>query len=318
MSNYIRNAVIESNEFRYVGDSAIAALGSTELIDGTNGNQPRGVKIIYNLMRDNGVWGKQSAAFFQSLAAQTEFSYNVFFNGPRDGINYNDNFGGGNILKGNLAFNMVRETQDCGPFNFFDRLPYITKLYDGRTPSIMPAMSYISHNFVINNYHSVWPLDHDDGSCYYQDTFNFMAYGGYKNNMGHSKSFYNNTYIYVDAVHYDVRSFFAPYPYCATDVFAALGVSGWGEVWAFNKCVIGNPNIYYFAQCQVGQDNRGLVPMTYNNEFYAPGKDIYINCGGEKLSLEDYQKLGFDIDSVVHDMVDIPTIVGWATNLFEL
>lgn len=27
-------------------------------------------------------------------------------------------------------------------------------------------------------------LDHDDGTCYYHDTYNFMAYGGYKNYLG--------------------------------------------------------------------------------------------------------------------------------------
>lgn len=318
LSNYIRNAVIEANEFRFIGDSAIAALGSTEMIDGTNGNQPRGVKIINNLMHDNGVFGKQSAAYFQSLACQTEFHGNVLFNGPRDGLNFNDNFGGGNILNNNLAFNMRRETQDCGPFNFFDRLPYITKLYDGHSLSIMPAMSYISRNFIITNYHSLWPLDHDDGSCYYEDTFNFLVYGGYKNNLGHSKSFYNNTYIYPDAVHQNVRSLFLLYPYCGTDVFSSLGVSGWGEVWAFNKCVIGNPNVYYFDKCSVGRDNRDLVPLTYNNEFYAPNKYIYINCGGKNLTLEEYQKLGFDKGSVVHDLVDISTIVSWATAMFDL
>ena len=29
--------------------------------------------------------------------------------------------------------------------------------------------------------------DHDDGSCYYNDTYNVMIYGGYKNYLGHSK-----------------------------------------------------------------------------------------------------------------------------------
>ena len=126
LSNYVRNAIIERNEFRYPGDSAIASLGSTELIDGTSGNQPRGTKIINNLMHENGIYGKQSGAYFQSLIAQVEFDGNILFNGPRDGVNFNDNFGGGHVLKNNLGFNMVRETADCGPFNFFNRVPYIT------------------------------------------------------------------------------------------------------------------------------------------------------------------------------------------------
>lgn len=37
---------------------------------------------------------------------------NIFFNGPRSGININDGFGGGNVFQFNLLFNWVRETSD--------------------------------------------------------------------------------------------------------------------------------------------------------------------------------------------------------------
>lgn len=47
--------------------------------------------------------------------------------------------------------------------------------------------SDIFHNFVIANYHAVWPLDHDDGSCYYYDYDNVLVYGGFKTFLGHSK-----------------------------------------------------------------------------------------------------------------------------------
>jgi hypothetical protein len=318
LSNYVRNATIEGNEFKYTGDSAIAVVGSTELIDGTNGNQPRGTKIVNNLMHEIGIYGKQTSPYFQSLACQTEFNGNILFNGPRDGLNFDDNFGGGNVLQNNIAFNMVRETQDCGPFNFFDRVPYITRLYDGKTPSLMPAMSYIHNNFVMSNYHSLWPLDHDDGSCYWVDTNNFLVYGGYKNNLGHSKTTLNNTYIYPDAVHYNIEQFFIPWPYCATDVYVTLDKSSWGEVWANNKCVIGNPNIYYFTSCDPEQDNRDLVPLTFSNEFYAPNKDIYIQCGDQRLTFEEYKELGFEGGSVVHNIIDAATIVAWGSELFGL
>ena len=320
LSNYIRNAIIEANEFKYVGDSAIAAVGSTELIDGTNGNQPRGTKIVNNLIHEIGIYGKQTSAYFQSLACQTDFDGNILFNGPRDGLNFDDNFGGGNVLKNNLAFNMVRETQDCGPFNFFDRVPYITRLFDGKTPSLMPAMSYIHNNFVVSNYHSIWPLDHDDSSCYWVDTNNFLVYGGYKNNLGHSKTTLNNTYIYPDAVHYNVEQLYVPWPYCVTDVFITSDKSSysWGEVWANNKCVIGNPNIYFFNSCDPEQDNQDRVPVTFCNEFYAPHKDIYIQCGDKQLTLEEYKEMGFDEGSVVHDIINTSTIVAWASELFGL
>ena len=320
LSNYIRKAVIEANEFRYVGDSAIAAIGSTELIDGTNGNQPRGTKIISNLIHETGIFGKQTSPYVQSLACETELTGNVFFNGPRAGINFNDGFGGGNKMMNNLIFNMVRETSDHGAFNSWDRQPYVTTVHDGHTPSLFPALSYIIKNFIINNYHSTWPLDHDDGSCYYLDTYNYLVYGGYKNYLGHSKAAVYNTYIYPDAIH-SLKHLYIRYPYCANQNGATLTVlpSGWGEIWANNKCIIGNPNIYFFDTCSTnGEDLQDLVPLTYGNTFYAPNKDIYIQCGGVNLTLFEYQAMGFDKGSVVQDIVDTKTIINWGKEILDL
>ena len=318
LSNYVRNAIIERNEFRYPGDSAIASLGSTELIDGTSGNQPRGTKIINNLMHENGIYGKQSGAYFQSLTAQVEFDGNILFNGPRDGVNFNDNFGGGHVLKNNLGFNMVRETADCGPFNFFNRVPYITRLFDGETPSLMLAMSYNFNNFLITNYHSVWPLDHDDGSCYWVDTNNFLVYGGYKNNLGHSKTTLNNTYIYPDADRGNREEIFLTWPYCAVDVYAALDSSSWGEIWSNNKCVIGSSTVYSFTSCVTEQDTRDLVPYTANNVFYSPYKDLNVLCGKTNVTLQEYQRMGFDVGSVVYGVADSELIKKWAQEQFGL
>ena len=321
LSNYVRNAVIERNEFVYVGDSAIAAVGTAELIDGTLGYQPRGTQIIGNLVHEIGIWGKETSAYFQSLACQTTLRDNVFFNGPRAGINFNDGFGGGNLVENNLVFNMVRETRDHGPFNSWDRQPYLTGVKNG-TPSLTPAQSNITRNFFINNYHSTWPIDHDDGSCYYYDTHNYLAYGGYKNYLGHSKVVKYNYYIYPDGdtiASGSVGAFFQE-PYCANSDGASRDTlpSGWGEVWANNTCIIGNPNIYRFGSCTPWKDNTGLIPSTANNSFYAPFKDIYIDCGGVKFSLAQFQMQGYDIGSQVYDPVHYDTVVEWGRMVLGL
>lgn len=51
----------------------------------------------------------------------------------------------------------VRETSDHGCFNSWDRLPYLTTVRTG-VPSLIPAESYITRNFFINNYHTTWPI----------------------------------------------------------------------------------------------------------------------------------------------------------------
>ena len=42
---------------------------------------------------------------------------NIMFNMPRAAINFNDGFGGGSLVEGNLIFNTCRESGDHGPIN---------------------------------------------------------------------------------------------------------------------------------------------------------------------------------------------------------
>ena len=316
LNNYVRGAVIEGNEFVWVGDNAIVAVGSTQLMDGTDGNQPRGTKVVGNLVHEVGIFGKQVCAYVQSLACETQLIGNVFFNGPRAGINFNDGFGGGNFVKNNLLFNFVRETHDHGPINSWDRQPYLTEVLDGKTKSLTPAESVITQNFIIGNYHSFWPIDHDDGSCYYTDTYNVIAYGGAKYYLGHSKVTSNNIYIYPGA---PIDAYPNPYYHCAHSFSTSRELpqaSGWDEVFSDNICITGNPNIYEFS-CTL-TDNSGLVPMTANNIFYAPNAHVYVFCDGVELPLEKYQEMGYDVDSVVMNLPSNEEIIKWAKQMLDM
>lgn len=319
MSNYMRNAVVESNVFRFIGDYAIAAIGSSKLMDGTGGEQPRGTKIVGNLVHDFGLFGKQTSAYMQSLSCQTEITGNVFFNGPRSGINFNDGFGGGNVIQENLGFNVVRETGDHGWFNSWDRQPYLTRVKDETTPSLFPAMSYLTKNFIISNYHATFPIDHDDGTGYYYDSLNFLVYGGYKSYLGHSQTAVNNIYVYPDASHYvptdedDMLGSFLEYTYCAF----SEGV-GWGEVWADNVCITNDPDVYSFGGCQTDGNIENLIPLTANNSFFVPGNEVAFNCGGQTISLLYFQFMGYDIGSSVNGKLDIKSILKMGRDLLTI
>ena len=96
-----------------------------------------------------------------------------------------------------------------GPWNSWDRVPYITTLRNG-TPSIVPADRRIHHNFVIANYNSEGAIDTDDGSAYYQTHDNFFALGanGLKSDFGgHDNRHTRNIYAYVSVC------FGAPMPF---------------------------------------------------------------------------------------------------------
>ena len=77
------------------------------------------------------------------------------------------------------------------PYNSWDRQPYLTRngVDDGypdtdklglKGVSIIKKLDFVRKNFFINGYNSVWTIDHDDGSQFFNDTENFMVWGGCK------------------------------------------------------------------------------------------------------------------------------------------
>lgn len=72
-----------------------------------------------------------------------------------------------------------------GPFNSWDRVPYITTVRTGK-PSIIPAYREFHRNFVLANYASQEAIDTDDGSSYYHTHHNFFVYAanGLKSDFG--------------------------------------------------------------------------------------------------------------------------------------
>ena len=75
----------------------------------------------------------------------------------------------------------------------------MTNLRDGKTLSVWPKENEIRFNFMVNNYYSVWPLDHDDGSSYYNDHHNYFAWGGYKTFLGGvATRSHDNVYIHPE------------------------------------------------------------------------------------------------------------------------
>merc|ERR1712048_658338 len=124
--------------------------------------------VEQNLIHELGAFEKQSSMFFQAKSCATIVRSNVFFNGPRAGININDGYCGGDVGERNLVFNTCRESGDHGPFNSWDRQPY--SISPGALP--VPARRSINHNFLFADYDGEKGIDHDDGSSFYDDHSN--------------------------------------------------------------------------------------------------------------------------------------------------
>jgi len=84
--------------------------------------------------------------------------------------------GGGNNVHHNLVANFVRESADHGNENSWDRVPFITTFNNG-TQSLVPEYTRNHHNFWLMP-NSGSNIDHDDGSSFWNDSYNVLIGGG--------------------------------------------------------------------------------------------------------------------------------------------
>ena len=293
VSGYNRNTTIQYNEFAWIGDTAIAQWGYTSGVsavpgmgwDGTDGNQPRFSNILYNFAHELGIWEKQSSFYFQAKSCQNLLRGNIFFNGPRAGINFNDGFGGGSNVTENILFNTCRESGDHGPFNSWDRQVFVTKVRDG-TPQADKDWDYISSNFMIANYNSQEAIDNDDGSNYYKTSGNFFAYSGngMKNDFGgHDNWHFNNVYGYVGRGFGIVKQ-----------------LAGHEDHFFNNSVIMTRDGDYGNPQCT--DPGKTIV---HDNKIYTPNGKV-TECG---KSLSDWQAIGNDNGTIASTWPDDDTLV---------
>ncbi|UJR19719.1 hypothetical protein I4U23_022853 [Adineta vaga] len=238
--DYNDRTTISLNEFVWLDDSGIILVGSTNDIDGYSiASQPMNTLIQSNIIHETRIYIKQSSPVFITLSRSVTVKGNVMFNMPRAAININDGFYGNHTINYNVVFDSVRETSDHGPINSWDRQPYLTDAIEP-VSSLRQHNSYIDHNVLFNNYRSVWPIDHDDGSCYYEDSYNFLVYGGKKNYLGHSKLDHHQIYVYSDL---NTGGFGSDN--CLSDYAPVRSTSGWNETWIDNICTLFNSSVPY-------------------------------------------------------------------------
>jgi hypothetical protein len=182
-------------------------------------------------------------------------------------------------------------------------------------PSLRQRQSYIHHNTLVNNYRSVWPIDHDDGSCFYEDSYNFLVYGGKKTFLGHSKIDHHEIYVYADmnaGVFHDntCLGYYAP----------TRNLSSWNETWIENICTLYRSSIpYHIPYCYT---NDLLVPYLANNTIYIPsGTEVAFMCSVngtiKQLNLKQWQSYGMDLGTVVKTTPDVRTIIEWGRAMLQ-
>jgi hypothetical protein len=311
--DYNEATSITLNEFVWLADSAIILVGTTDGIDGFSvASQPANTLIKSNIMHETGIYMKQSAPVLIAVSRSVSIIGNLMFNIPRAGVNVNDGFYGNHTLSWNVMFNTVRDSSDHGPINTWDRQPYMTDARQPGVPSVWQHLSFIHHNTLLDNYNSLFPIDHDDGSCFYEDSYNFQIYGGKKNFLGHSKIDHHEIYVYPDTRRGNGS--------CFGDYHPLPGSSGFNETWIQNICVLYESQVPYdIRNCST---TNLFVPYFANNTIYtAPGKDVAFNCTvngtSTLLNLKQWQALGLDLGTTAQTAPNMQTIIQWGRKMLQ-
>ncbi|CAB9517687.1 expressed unknown protein [Seminavis robusta] len=310
ISGYNRNTTVQNCDFAYIGGTAMASWGYTNEtdtdpgrpgvhlqgapaagVDGTDGEHPKYNTIQGCTAREVGLYEKQASFYMQAKTAYSTLTGNVFFNGPRAGINFNDGFAGGDELYHNLVFSTCRESGDHGPFNSWDRQPFLTYKDGLEEPTMFSEWRRIHHNFFIDNYSPQENVDNDDGSARFHTHDNFFVYGGQgmKNDFGGCDNWhYRNIYAYVGKA-----------------IFSMKQIKGHEDHFFENRVIMTQENVGSF-QC----DGDGAFVFG-NNSYYTASGNV-TEC---KMSLEEWQRHGNDLNSTSSEYPKDDEIIHWAKSL---
>jgi len=253
--------------------------------------------------------------FSQAVACRTNISGNVLYSGPRAGININDGFCGGTTIESNVIFNWVRETQDHGPINTWDRAAYVQP--DG---SLTPRWNHIASNLIMNgpspnrDLGNLFPaVDNDDGSQYYTIAENVVAYGGFKNFLGNDKRWVGNLILYPNGR--AVGSGNGP---------CVMAWGGANEVYENNTCVTrsaGGPGVDPYPWGAEGggcsYENATLLPILLGlraNTYLSPEAGFSPVCGE---SLKGLQAIGQELGSTTGPEPDASTLIEMARRVLR-
>jgi len=296
LDGYNRDAVIRGNELHSLGASGVVLWGYEHDGDGTGGEQPRRTQVMANFCHEVGVYQKQSSCYFHAVSAQSSIADNLFFNGPRAMVNFNDGFGGGHDLGHNLIFNSCRESSDHGAFNSWGRQPYLTDVPPG-PPTSEPLYSRLHNNFIVANYAADGGcFDNDDGSSWYLEQSNLCIYGGMKSAFqGHGKRSSNNLHAFASV-------------YGGVCLNGIVQVSEhYAEGYWNNTCILAKAQDSYLSVTCLDADPDAQFLFLGNNKVYVPGggANTAVNYCGKHTNASAWLAEGLDQGTVFADSASL-------------
>lgn len=234
--------------------------------------------------------------------------------------------------------------------NSWDREPYGWRAWQQPLAArdVDPLVSVEEGNLFINNYHSSWPIDHDDGSNGWLDRGNFLLWGGSKQYLGFNKAQVDNVYVYADytpALLALQRGIIAPEADPALAALASLSRdmeggdgsvggpegrgslgNGWGvcamaygtwsfppeyrDTWQGNVCMCSSGAKFFdFNSCHPQTPADGNIP-TLSGNTYASDDGVYaLKCADATWTLAAAQAHGVDAASTLRGPYSVAEIV---------
>lgn len=291
LSGAAKNCSLTGNELFDIGATPVVLVGRAALMDARAGLLPSQNTISNNHLHHFGVWGRQSAGYFEGQAMLNVVRDNVIHDGPRAGANFNDGCAGGLLFQGNLLFNVVLDSSEHGTTNSWDRQPFLY-LDANYEVQLAPIPRRIHNNFVFRNSFrgptsNKWALDKDDGSSNYVESDNVLVYGAIKDRDGRWRTATGNLLVYPDKM---------PFPDTThTDFAMAFQVSGFSADEFSNNTVITSLGAIYSCTQAFGPKSTAI---TGNNTFLTPNQTALPfaagGCAATPDGLKGWQALGYD------------------------
>jgi hypothetical protein len=222
-SGYNQRIDISGCLIENIGDSAVCYVGSNDAVrhpwtwatGGREGgevtdieigpktdNFPRDCSVRNSILRNVGVYGKQTSGVLVSKSMNITISHCTIHGIPRAGITFNDGTWGGHILEHCDIWDTVTETGEHGPFNGWGRDRFWTGLKKDFV--LLDAFNtvHIRNNRIANLRPAIsagnWTIDLDDGCSNYHIYNNLSLGSTLKLRDGYYRNVYNN--IHVSAV----------------------------------------------------------------------------------------------------------------------
>jgi hypothetical protein len=319
INKHNRDINIYGSKFTETGESGICLVGALETTNGTRKDFPYECKIENNLMHHLGYYGKQVAGVYISRAKRITVSHNLIHDVQRAAICIGDGTWGGHIIEFNHTYNTCQETADHGPFNAWGRdrywsllqsHPYKTNyraeesieagdvLFDAMEPTI------VRNNFFEDK--KGWGLNLDDGASNYEIYNNIcvgvsmkLREGAYRNvynniwvNGVESPSFHVSNEFNHDRYHHNITVRSMPNVTPEKDLNFDMDTSI-GEIYTLIAPPAKGPWLEYID-----------YNLFYSNigKFIARVKKLRTDPNADlKLSLLEWQKMGFDMHSIFAD-----------------